>query len=311
MKLLVTGANGFVGKHLVRKLLESGHELVATRKPATEIPADWTKAIQVVPLDLCKTESVAKAVDVKPDAIIHLAAVSYSRDASADPGLAWNVNAAGTARLLAAVKDLREKTGCDPLVIVVSSAEIYGEGDRRPRAESEVPRPLNVYGATKLGAEIAAAQGRDEWGLRVIVVRPFPAIGRGYQENRVLNKWISNLRAGHTAVEGDPAVVRDFMDVRDAARGYEALLARGQAGETYNLATGRAVTFGELFAMLAGRLHKDARLVAPTQPRRDARHLVGDPTKLRQHTGWHPAIALEDTISDLIEDRALIDAQAH
>jgi len=305
MKVLVTGANGFVGKQLVRTLLEANHELVATCKADTEIPADWTEAVRVVSLELCSTESVRKAVNVEPDAIIHLGAVSYSRDANEDPGLAWNVNAAGTARLLAAVKDLREKKGSDPLVIMASSAEVYGPGGGRPRAESEAPRPLNVYGATKLGSEIAATQARDEWDLRVIVVRPFPAAGPGYQENRVLNKWIGALRAGKKTVEGDPGVVRDFMDVRDVAGGYLALLSRGHPGETYNLAAGRAVTFGELFAMLAAKLGKDARPVPSTNPRRDARHLVADASKIRQHTAWHATIALERTISDLI------DAQAH
>jgi GDP-4-dehydro-6-deoxy-D-mannose reductase len=95
------------------------------------------------------------------------------------------------------------------------------------------------------------------------------------------------------------------MDVRDVAGAYMALLARGQAGEIYNLAAGRGITFGELFAMLAAKLGKDARLVPPTNPRRDARHLVADADKIRRHTGWHATIPLEKTISDLI------DAQAH
>ena len=305
MRVLVTGAHGFIGKRLVRALLDAKHELVATRSSADTEIADWSKEARVVSLELGSAESVGKTVEVAPDAIIHLAAVSYSRDANKDPGLAWNVNAAGTARLLAAVKDLREKNGSNPLVIVASSAEVYGEGEGSPRAESETPHPLNVYGATKLGSEIAAAQAREEWDLRVIVVRPFPATGPGYQENRVLNKWIGALRAGQKTVEGDPSVVRDFMDVRDVAGGYLALLSHGHPGETYNLAAGRAVTFGELFALLNAKLEKQARLVPPTHPRRDARHLVADIGKIRQHTGWCPTIPLEKTISDLI------DAQAH
>jgi GDP-4-dehydro-6-deoxy-D-mannose reductase len=306
VKVLVTGAHGFIGKRLVRTLLDAGHELVATRSKAdTGIPPDWTEEVRVVPLELCSGDSVRKAVGVGPDAIIHLAAMAYSRDANEDPGLAWEVNAAGTARLLAAVKDLRAERGTDPLVIVASSAEVYGQGEGRPRLESEVPHPLNVYGATKLGSEIAASQARDEWDLRVIVVRPFPATGPGYQENRVLNKWIRALRDEQETIEGDSTIVRDFMDVRDVAGGYMALLSRGQPGETYNLAAGRAVTFGELFAMLVAKLGKHARLVPPTNPRRDARHLVADTSKIRRHTGWHATTALQKSISDLI------DAQAH
>jgi GDP-4-dehydro-6-deoxy-D-mannose reductase len=305
MRVLVTGANGFVGSHLVDALLREQHEVVAGCRPGTAVPPRWTDRIRRVPLELCSDESVHQAVNVEPEAIVHLAAVSYSREANEDPGMAWNINAAGPARLLAAVKQLRDKRGADPLVILASSAEVYGEGEGKPRVETETPRPLNVYGATKLGCEIAAAQAREEWQLQVIVVRPFPAAGPGYQENRVLNKWIAELKAGKQRVEGDPTVVRDFMDVRDAAGGYLALLSRGQPGQTYNLAAGRAVTFAELFGLLAGALQTDAQMTPPSQPRRDARHLVADTRKIQQHTGWHATTALEKTISDLI------DAQAH
>jgi GDP-4-dehydro-6-deoxy-D-mannose reductase len=305
VKVLVTGAHGFIGKQLVGRLLVAQHELIATRSIADTGMADWSDEVRVVSLELCNAESVREAVAVEADAIIHLAAMSYSRDANKDPGLAWNVNAAGTARLLASVKDQREKTGSNPLVILASSAEVYGEGQGRPRSESEMPQPLNVYGATKLGCEIAATQARAEWDLRVIVVRPFPATGPGYQENRVLNKWISALREGLKTVEGDSTIVRDFMDVRDVAGAYLALLDKGHPGETYNLAAGKAVTFGELFAMLTAKLQKDARLVPAAQPRRDTRHLVADVSKIRQHTGWHATIPVEKSISDLI------DAQAH
>jgi GDP-4-dehydro-6-deoxy-D-mannose reductase len=304
VKVLVTGAHGFIGKQLVRTLLDAKHELIATRGTADSEVADWSDQVQVVSLELCSPESVRDAVAVKPDAIIHLAAMSYSRDANKDPGLAWNVNAAGTARLLASVKNLREKTGSDPLIILASSAEVYGEGEGRPRVESEVLRPLNVYGATKLGSEIAATQARDEWDLRVIVVRPFPATGPGYQENRVLSKWITALREGQKTIEGDSSIVRDFMDVRDVAGAYLALLDQGHVGEIYNLAAGKPVTFGELFTMLTAKLRKDARLAPAAQPRRDARHLVANVDKIRKHTGWHATIPLQKSISDLIDAQA-------
>jgi nucleoside-diphosphate-sugar epimerase len=305
VKVLVTGANGFVGRHLVDALLEKKHEVVAAWRPGTDLPERWLEIsstrLQTVPLELGSDQSIKDALSTEPDSIVHLAAISYSRDAAKDPRQAWEVNVGGTARLLAEAAGRSRAT----TVLVTSSAEVYGEGEPRPRLETDTTRPTSVYGASKLGAEAAAAHATAAWGLSVIVVRPFPAAGPGYQQNRILNKWISDLNAGQKTVEGDPTVVRDFMDVRDAVGGYLALLSQGHPGETYNLAAGRAVTFGEMFAMLTARLHKDARLVPPTHPRRDARHLVADTSKIQQHTGWHPAIALEKTISDLI------DAQAH
>jgi nucleoside-diphosphate-sugar epimerase len=305
VKVLVTGAEGFVGQHLIRKLLEAEHQPIAACRPGTSPPPEWTGSakrsrVPMISLELESAQSVRDAMSTGADAIVHLAAVSYSRDASKDPGQAWNINAGGTARILAALN----QQGRDPLVIVASSAEVYGKGTNRPRRETEPPSPMNVYGATKLGTEIAAAQAINEWGMPVIVVRPFPATGPGYQENRVLSKWIDAILAGKEEVEGDPTVVRDFVDVRDVADAYESLLARGHAGETYNIATGRAVTFGQLIGMVAAKLHKRVRLVPPAEPRSDAPHLVGNPGKIRRHTGWQAAIPLDRTLSDLIDAQA-------
>jgi GDP-4-dehydro-6-deoxy-D-mannose reductase len=187
---------------------------------------------------------------------------------------------------------------------VVSSAEVYGEGESRPRIESDPARPQGVYSASKLAAEAAAALAISGWGLRVIVTRPFPATGPG-QTNRLVPNWLAALRAGKRDVEGNDFIVRDYMDVRDAAAGYAALLARGRPGETYNLASGREVRFGDLFATLARLLKVEAKLVPPARPRREPVYLVGNSTKLRQDTGWQPTIDLEQTLADMI------DAQTH
>ncbi len=300
MRVLLTGADGFLGRHLLDALRAAGHETLAACRPggpAVDAPT--------VPLELTDAASVRAAVEPSADAVVHLAAVAYSREANDDPGGAWHVNAGGTARLLAALAD-RYPAGGGPLVIVASTAEVYGAGEARPRTERDPPRPLSPYAASKLGAEIAAAQAAAAWGLRVVVVRPFPVTGPG-QTNRLVPNWVARLRAGEREVPGDPEVVRDYLDVRDAAAGFVALLGGGRPGETYNLATGRGVRFGELFAQVARLLGADARLVAPPPALRrpDPPHLVGDPAKLRSHTGWMPTIALERTLADLIN------AQAH
>lgn len=304
MKVLVTGANGFVGRHLVDALLEKKHEVVAAWRPGTELPEQWlevsSKHLQSVPLELGSDESIADALSTKPDSIIHLAAIAYSRDAAKDPRQTWDINVGGTVRLLAATAGrLRTTT-----VLVTSSAEVYAEGDPRPRVETDTTRPTSVYAASKLGAEAAAAHATAAWGLPVIVVRPFPATGPG-QSNRLIPNWLAALRHGERDIEGEAHIVRDYLDVRDTAGGYLALLSRGRPGETYNLASGRGVRFDELFAGLSAAAGVRAKLVPPLRPRSEVRYLVGDSGKLQEHTGWQPTISLARTLADLI------DAQAH
>lgn len=304
MKVLVTGANGFVGRHLVEALLEKKHEVVAAWRPGTDQPARWLQAsstrLQTVPLELGSDESIEEALSTEPDSIVHLAAIAYSRDAAKDPRQTWDVNVGGTARLLAAAAG-RSRA---PTVLVTSSAEVYGEGEPRPRVETDTTRPTDVYGASKLGAEAAAAHAAAAWGLPVIVVRPFPATGPG-QTNRLIPNWLAALRNGERNIEGEAHIVRDYLDVRDTAAGYVTLLTSGRPGETYNLASGRGVRFDELFASLSASAGISARLVPPSRPRPGAPYLVGDSRKLQQHTGWQPTIPLDRTLVDLI------DAQAH
>jgi GDP-4-dehydro-6-deoxy-D-mannose reductase len=305
MKVLVTGADGFVGRHLVRNLVHAKHEVVAACRPGTPIPPEWgaeggRRPLRTVDIELSSPQSVAGALSIEPDAVVHLAAVAYSLDAKANPAQAWDVNAGGTARLLIALAERRAGGSTDPLVLVASSAEVYREAEPRPRKETDATGPHSVYGASKLGAEAAAALAVAAWGLRLIVIRAFPATGPA-QTNRLVPKWLKALRAGQTKIEGDGSIVRDYLDVRDMASGYTAMLTHGRAGETYNLASGRELRFGDLFVRLAGLLKVDARLVPPADPRREPPYLVGDSSKLQQHTGWKPTIPLERTLADMID----------
>jgi len=255
--------------------------------------------LRTVPLELGSGESIEDALSAEPDAIVHLAAIAYSRDAARDPRQTWDVNVGGTARLLAAVAGRSRPA----TVLVTSSAEVYGAGEPRPRVETDATRPTSVYGASKLGAEAAAAHAAAAWGLPVMIVRPFPATGPG-QTNRLIPNWLAALRNGQRTIEGDAHTVRDFLDVRDTAAGYVALLSSGRPGETYNLASGRGVRFDELFSKLAASAGVSATLVPPSKPRGEPPYLVGDARKLQQHTGWQPTIPLGQSLSDLIDAQA-------
>ncbi|MGH7525340.1 MAG: NAD-dependent epimerase/dehydratase family protein, partial [Gemmatimonadales bacterium] len=222
MRVLVTGADGFAGRHLVRRLVETGHEVIAGCRPGGAA-VDWTAlgaAVRPQPLEITATASIEAALDSAPDGIVHLAAVASVREASADPGAAWTINAAGAGRLVSAVADRREAGRGDPVLVLVSTAEVYGMGSGAPRLETDPLLPQSPYAASKVAAEVAALQGWRRSGVRAVIARPFPHTGRGQTRQYVLPAFVEQLRkarkTGATSVStGNLERVRDFLDVRD------------------------------------------------------------------------------------------------
>lgn len=316
MKLLVTGAGGFVGRWLVPALVGAGHEVLGTRLPG-EAPPEFLdesqrRHVHWLPLDLADAASVRVVVDERPDAVVHLAAVASGAEARRDPGLAWHVNAGGTARLADALGQLRQAGTGDPLLLLVSSAEVYGIGAAPVARREEDPLlPVSPYASSKLGAEIAAQEAARRTGLRVIVARAFPHTGPGQSDRYVVPAFARRLKAARRI--GAPVVktgnlepVRDFLDVRDVVRAYLALLAGGQAGMVYNIASGHGRPLTDVFLRLAALL--GVRAIPEVDPQftrtADIPHLVGDPARLTAATGWTPRIPFDQTLQDLVNAQA-------
>lgn len=310
MTVLVTGADGFVGRWLVRALVAAGHSVVAAAGAGTA-PADLSAApVRWMPLELRDPRSVERVAAEPVDGVVHLAGLASGAESLADPARAWEVNAAGTARLVGALGARRARGEADPLVVVVSTAEVYGSCDR-PLRESDPVAPRSPYAASKAGAELAARETAARTGLRVVVARPFPHTGPGQDARFVVpalaQRLLAARRAGARAVKvGNLDATRDLLDVRDVAAAYLALLGAGRPGETYNIASGVGVRLRDLFDRLARVVgvdaipEADAALMRPA----DLPMLVGDAAKLRS-AGWAPAIALDTTL------RELVDAEAH
>jgi nucleoside-diphosphate-sugar epimerase len=311
VKVLVTGADGFVGRHLVRRLARDGHRIGAGCRPGAA-PVDWQGAdVTVLPLELTDDRSVGRAAEFDPDAVVHLAAVASNPESLADPGLAWTVNAAGTARLAQALAIRREQGGGEGRLLVISSGEVYGPGARVPRKETDAVAPATPYAASKVGAELAGLEVWRRSGLPVIVTRSFTHTGPGQDGRFVLPSFVARLREARVTGErrvrtGNLDPVRDLLDVRDVVEAYVLLLRAGEPGEIYNVSRGEGTSVGELFRLLAEQIGIEAQPEPdPALARRnDIPHLVGDSTKLRRATGWVPARTLQQTL------RGLVDAEA-
>ena len=315
MKVLVTGANGFVGGRLVARLCADGHAVVGARGPdggAAAAPGTGRPTgVTWVALDVTDDASVRACLTPPCDAVVHLAGMALASEANEHPARAWRVNAEGTARVAAQLADVSKARQVAPLLLVASSAEVYVPRTDRPHVESDPVAPVTGYAASKLGVELASWQVWRTAGLRVIVTRAFPHTGAG-QDPRF---WIPararilcHAKRSHApAVNvGDLSAVRDFLHVDDVVDAYLTLLTRGVAGETYNIASGQPVTLEEIHSRLEQLLGiRPVREVDASQVRRDARpYLVGDASKLRAATGWAPRHSLDDTLRDVLDAQA-------
>lgn len=297
MKALVTGADGFVGRWLTARLRELGHSVVEATGSS---------------FNLRDAESVRSVAAQDVDWVVHLAGVSSVSASIADPVGTWEVNALGTTRLVEAVAERRAAKGTDPVVLVVSSAEVYGPAKGEPRLETDAVAPVTPYATSKAAAEVGSLDVAKRTGLRVMVVRPFPHIGVGQAARFVVPGFIERIRLakgiGAPAVStGNLEPVRDFLDVRDVIDAYIALLERGASGEIYNVATGAGIRLEDLFYLIASMVkyrvipERDASLARAS----DIPHLVGNSEKLRAATGWAPRFPLEQTL------QSMLDAEAH
>lgn len=292
MRSLITGGRGFVGHWLASHLRDLGDEVV------------------VVDLDVDVTdpEAVLTALrDAAPDAVYHLAALTHVGESWDDPMKVLQVNVIGTAVLLAAAR----QCGSDPTVLFTSSAEVYGaitDPSVLPLTESMHTAPLTPYAASKLAAEAIVDQAVRGHGQHVITVRPFNHIGPGQAPNfavPALAKRIVEAQrdgAGSIAV-GNLSARRDFTDVRDVVRAYRMLVEAGEPGTVYNVCSGHDVAIEDIaeeLLSLAGAsfaLEVDPSLVRAVE----VPVLRGDPTRLRDRTGWEPEVPLSRTLTDVLE----------
>ena len=317
MRVLVTGAAGFVGQWVCSALLARGDDVTGTTLDAPPLGATGApgelSGVRWQRVDLRDRETVNSVLETaRPDLVVHLAGVTFVPTATADPGQAYEVNVVGAARLLGAMAERKRSGALDPTVVLVGSGEEYGRHDEDwPLTESAALRPLSVYGATKVGQETAGLQTWRETALRVVCTRSFNHTGPGQADHLLVPALVRRALALRGSVAprlpiGNTTPVRDFLHVSDVVDAYLLLAERGTPGEVYNVASGVGRSVGELAALVLDR----AGVAAPLEPVPefmrpvDLPVLVGDSTKLRKATGWRPRLGIEQAIDELIHAAA-------
>lgn len=297
-RILVTGANGFTGRHLIDRLARDGHELYGLVHSADEDVQGLLEATHVADLrDLpALSEVVAR---VRPDKVIHLAAIAFV--AHGDASELYSANIFGTRNLLQALAT----AGLPPsTVLLASSANVYGNRREGVLDESLSPEPANDYGITKLSCEMLARLYADR--LPIITVRPFNYTGRGQSEQFIIPKIIAHAKARRDTIElGNIDVARDFSDVRAVVDAYARLLDTPAAvGGLFNVCSGEARTLGEvldLAAELTG--HRMNVTVNPDFVRPDeVKTLCGSRARLEVAIGDLAMPPLRETIAWMLAD---------
>jgi GDP-4-dehydro-6-deoxy-D-mannose reductase len=290
MRALITGGKGFVGQWLAAHLKDCGDDVV---------PIDIETDISDGP---ALRKVVAKAA---PEAIYHLAAMTHVGESWENPSQVLKVNVLGTAELLAAARALETP----PVILVVSSAEVYGvvSPAQLPLREDTPTAPATPYAASKLAAEAVALQAWRGYRQPVIVVRPFNHIGPGQSPNfavpALAKRIVEARKAGSRSLRvGTLTTRRDFTDVRDVVVAYRSLIINGVAGTTYNVCSGQDVAISDVADQLLTLAHADLELVIDPELVRpvDVPVLRGDATLLHTTTGWSPSIPLATTLADVL-----------
>ncbi|MPZ65685.1 MAG: NAD-dependent epimerase/dehydratase family protein [Pseudonocardiaceae bacterium] len=289
MRVLVTGATGFLARAVVPALTDAGHEVVALiRAPAATVPGAHSTVLG----DLGDGTGLASALpDV--DGVCHLAAVARVRDSLADPLRYWRVNAAGTLALLEALS----RQPRPPAVVLASTCAVYGTPERQPITEAAPTCPANPYGASKLAADHMAAGLAATGAIGAISLRALNLAGSAAgtadrDTTRLIPKIVATLRgrAPELHVNGDGSAVRDYLHVDDMTDAVCLALAACKPGQwtPYNVGSGRGASIRALLTT-AAEVTGQAVPVTHGPAASEPRELVADNSRIRAELGWTPS----------------------
>jgi GDP-4-dehydro-6-deoxy-D-mannose reductase len=307
MRVLITGAGGFVGYHLAEHLKTTSDELHGT--VFTGGAERCHPVVKTHTLDLRDTDAVRELIDtVRPQRIYHLAAQAFVPRSFEAPWETLQNNIFSQLNVIKACVDQKR----DPRILIVSSAEIYGPvtPDELPLTEQAALRPTSPYSVSKITQDMLALQYHLSHQLPIMRARPFNHIGPGQSDRFVAPAFalqVARIEAGQQEPVmrvGDLSARRDFTDVRDIVRAYAMILEHGQPGDVYNVASGQARSIQSLLDGLLAMTKTP--ITVETDPERlrpvSVPVLQGSCDHLHQTTGWKPQISFEQTLRDVLDD---------
>lgn len=300
MRVLITGSNGFVGRHLIEALSRAGHTPVGFDLEEGGLSEQYCGDI--------RNEGLVREVvrHARPDGCVHLAGIAYVPKAWEDPQLTFSINVMGTINILQSFK-----THCPRArVLVASTAQIYGNHLReRPVREDDPLMAGDMYSVFKAASDQFALLYAKRYDIPHITLRPENHIGPGQSDQFVipsLTRQLVKISLGHqenVVRVGNLESQRSFVDVRDVVRAYVMLLEKGRAACAYNISAGRNHTIASIFDRLCGivgvrpRVEVDPALYRPA----DVAAMI-DTTRIRQDVGWEPQVTLQQSLVDIVAD---------
>lgn len=307
-RLLVTGADGFIGSHLIELLVEKGYQVRAftfynsfnTWGWLDTLPSNIMDNVEVFTGDIRDPNGVREAVK-GCGAVFHLAALIAIPFSYHSPDSYVDTNIKGTLNVLQAARDL--ETG---RVLVTSTSEVYGTAQYVPIDEKHPFQGQSPYSATKIGADRLAEAFYRSFALPVTIVRPFNTYGPRQSARAVIPTIITQLLAGKTEIKlGSLTPTRDFNYVKDTANGFYKIYQSDQTiGEEINIATQQEVSIGDLAKELIRQIKPDAQIICDAQRLRpensEVNRLLGCNRKIMQMTDWRPQYTLAQGLTETI-----------
>ena len=303
-KVLLTGANGFVARHLLASLKERGDEVIGV-----DVGHDAKWPVDgYYPCNLLSADAVRIILSMeRPDVIVHLAAVSSVSQS-------WNVpvdSFLNNTNIFLNVVEAVRSLGLGSRVLSVGSSEEYGNlrKEDMPISEEHQLAPVSPYAVARVSQEQLSGLYAKGFGLDVVMTRSFNQIGPGQRTDFVVASFVSQLlrgkKAGNRVVKvnvGDLSIVRDFLDVRDAVAAYCLLIDKGVCGEVYNVCSGTGRTLKEVLLTIAAIVGVDVELeVDPMRIRPADNHVIIGSNRKMMQLGWELRYSLESSIRDMIE----------
>lgn len=311
-KILITGASGFAGSHLLNHLVQQGNtQIVATYNSdkSLETLGELKDKAEFTKIDLKVESQVTDLIQKsKPDVVYHLAAFASAANSFSSPKETFVNNVSSEINLLEAVKNHNLP---NTRILIVSSAEVYGDvkAEDLPIDEQTPFNPNNPYAVSKLAQDFLARQYFQSHKMDIIIVRPFNHIGPRQSPDFVVSafaKKIVEIEKGKlepVLPVGNLDARRDFTDVRDVVRAYSLLVEKGEAGQAYNIGSGKSHKISDVLDKLLAlssvkvSIEVDKSLLRPI----DNLELVCNPDKLKNLTGWTPEIDLDTTLKDTLD----------